>query len=405
MNNYKILKVNGYDVVHFPIKSRLAVVKIIVNVGAIHEADDCWGGKYYGAAHFLEHMFFKGTHNKSYEQINLELARLGDTNAYTSYDKTVYHITTLKSNFGKATNLLGEMFFEAAMPIDEFNKEKGVILEECQSGLDDPGHYFWTNVIGHAYKSKPVIGTKQTIKNMKLQSLLDFKNKYYTKKNIVWVVAGDLSSKEISETINKVTSKYQIPEGKTRPVNERQLTCGNKIIKHKADQAMFAMYFKTVSLTPSTFAERVRLNTLAEVLGGGMHSILFNKIREEMGLCYNVACSESEYSFGSMIYIFSAMNSKNVSKAQDAIVKELNKVAKGEISSDLLETVKDSHLFCVAQDFQTPLQVARMADRYFYAPIVSIDEESKIVKKINKDQLVETMQWLMKNQYGLVRMN
>ena len=127
----KLLEAAGFKVLHEKRSDSLATIRAIVNAGSTSEAEE----KDYGVAHFLEHMFFKGTTKQGYKELNKKLTRLGSHNAYTSRDRTVYHMMFLPQKFSTAVDLLTEMIFEAVCDPEEFEKERGVILEEVQMYL------------------------------------------------------------------------------------------------------------------------------------------------------------------------------------------------------------------------------------------------------------------------------
>ena len=159
-----IINVNGYRVFHLQTDNPIVNARVIVNAGAADETADA-----YGVAHFLEHMFFKGTEKHSYKEINQITSELGAINAYTSRFQTCYHFTFLAGDFVPATGILFEMTFRPAFPEDEFEKEKGVIKEECQSGLDSPRGFFsdrYTEDLLGTPVGHPIIGNLKSIADM-----------------------------------------------------------------------------------------------------------------------------------------------------------------------------------------------------------------------------------------------
>ena len=171
----KVLNVEGFKVLYHKKSSPITSVRILVNAGACNEETP----DVYGSAHFLEHMFFKGTKSKSVKEVNKITSELGSANAYTASNRTVYRINCLNENFSKSLNILSEMLFEAEMTEEEFNKERGVILEEIQTELDSPSTYFFT-ILREQFLGTPahrVLGHTENISKITLDELKQFRSK------------------------------------------------------------------------------------------------------------------------------------------------------------------------------------------------------------------------------------
>ncbi len=180
-----------------------ATIRIVVNAGSDLETIP-------GTAHFLEHMIFKGTLDNSYEEINKKISRLGSTNAYTSSDKTVFHIVTTVEGIKEATETLLEMVTRPAIDVEEIEKEKGVILEEYRSSKDDSFGFLYdsacfalTNGETHS-----ILGDENSIKSMSDLVIREFYRKYYTQNNICINLVGNLSG-FTEAAFKKIIQKYE----------------------------------------------------------------------------------------------------------------------------------------------------------------------------------------------------
>jgi len=162
----EIKNINGFKVANIYNNSNITFMGIGVIAGSNFEMPDI-----YGISHFSEHMFFKGTKNRNWKQINEEFASIGASqNAYTDNTEVLYHCTFPTKSLKQAIDLMGDMFFNSLCPIEELKKERKVILEE-KKGYDDDHTSFFYESIGKEFfvkeKGHPTIGTTKTIKSIK----------------------------------------------------------------------------------------------------------------------------------------------------------------------------------------------------------------------------------------------
>ena len=191
-----------------------------IKTGSINEND-----KNSGVAHFLEHLFFKGTEKNPAGTFDRILESKGaDTNAATSKDFTHYYITIPSKDFDLALSLHSDMLLNPLIPRKELEKERLVVLEEISKGNDSPQNVMWENMFNLIYASqepkhpyfRPVIGKKEVIETITREEILDFYNKFYTPSNMTTVIVGDVNPEE---TIRKV-EKYFAPQGEIKPQTE-----------------------------------------------------------------------------------------------------------------------------------------------------------------------------------------
>jgi len=386
----KILNINGFIILYEKKSTNITTIRYIVNAGSTSE-------KYhneFGCAHFLEHMFFKGTEYHNYKDINRITSKLGNINAYTSMERTVFHIDTLYEDFNSAASILSEMFFHPLMDEQEFNKEKTVILEEYQSGIDNPFRFFygmmnesfWGTAFGHK-----VVGNKNSIKNMSIDILNNFRKQNYVVDNVVISVVGNIEENEVINTFSKILEN--VPSDNYTKLNSSKfeyslVDLSNLSFNHKSKQAIIGLTVKGISSI-----EHNSMNfcgsVFAQGMGGGMHSLLFDRIREELGLCYSIGTWANTYKDVGELTIYCMLDENNIQLAKDEILKVINKVRENGFDSELLDISKKGLLFDVATESETSSEYASLvADTYFLngCKYLSYEDKFNSLKNItNKD--------------------
>ncbi len=356
--------INGWNVLFQPKPSAQTInIRAVVNAGSAHELEP----RTFGVAHFLEHMFFKGTHKRNYSEINRKFAQLGDVNAYTTLERTVFYLTSMPEKVEEAAEIFFELFFDAKMPVEEFEKERGVILEEYQSSEDNPISWGVKKINWDTWGDAlhPTIGTRESIEGLQIEDLVDYKKKYYHPARTLFVITGDLEAEalwkcledHIRPPLTRVDTSTLFQPKAAFQTSHYQLENPN------SKQSLLFMVFPTVNE-----AECRKMKFLPELvvnlLGGGMHSVLFESIREQLGLCYAVGmqymtpCAEGYHS------VYSLLDANNIKTAYNAVLEEFDKLHFG-ISEELFETAKSNLLFGKSRSAETASGVGGQADSYF----------------------------------------
>jgi predicted Zn-dependent peptidase len=361
----KLLKFGDCSVLYEYRPRGLATLRLVVNAGSSHEIEI----SQYGAAHFLEHMFFKGTKNKSYDEVNKILDRLGYSNAYTTFDKTVYHIDFLPSNFPKAF---------------------------------DPDGYFFTlsqeNIWGDICHS--IIGTKETVSDMTRDTLLEFKNKWYNPQNMLFVIVGDIQESEIEEQFTKLP---QYSPGLVAGIPKATINYDAYYFQHKSDQAH--LYFVAKGLGPQQKASKYVNKIFLQGFGNCGHSLMYNRLREELGLCYTTGCYENGFGGNYYTGFYIVLDKKNIPQAKEEVFHLLEQVKEEGFSQESLEISKERQLFHLAQIDQTNSSYAVLADSYFSHGIIGLQEYENCVKSIENEDIISYANWVDDDGVKLICMN
>ncbi len=259
-----------------------------------------------GYSHFTEHMLFKGTKNRNYQQISLEIDRLGGyMNASTSKEVTNYYITLSPKFIIIALDVLSDMFFESIIPDAEFTIEKKVILEEIKMGQDNPDDYlfdiFYQDFFGDTPLGRPIPGTLDSIESSTREMLYSYYTKCYSSQNSVLSLAGGLWSSEtekgkLKSMIQKFFGDRHISEEKSSFESTNQDKQEKKRLVHHQNKKLEQVHFLFGLPGISEMDENdVAFQVFTHLIGGTMSSRLFRKLREENGLCYSVSSFHSQY--------------------------------------------------------------------------------------------------------------
>jgi predicted Zn-dependent peptidase len=304
MVNRKVLS-NGIQVVFETMPYlRSAAFGIWVKVGSSNEDNDN-----NGISHIIEHMLFKGTKNRTAKQIADDMARIGgDINAYTSKEYTSFYAVTLDEHLDIAIEIIGDMFLNSLFDEAALEKEKGVIIEEIDMYDDSPEDLVHEMLQMKVWEKHPlgyqISGTKNAVRAVTRQQLLDFMAKYYVSKNMVISVAGNFKEDKIMEILEEQFAK--VPEGPRQPYCSVPIYKPTIYTKEKdVEQLHLNIAFDSIVADSK---DKYTLTILNAVFGGSINSRLFQVIRENLGLVYSIYSYGSAFKQAGLLHIYGAMN-------------------------------------------------------------------------------------------------
>ena len=336
----KIFK-NGLRIITVPmVDNKTATVLVLVEAGSKYE-----GKKNNGISHFLEHMCFKGTTKRPQAgDISLELDNLGaESNAFTSHEFTGYYAKAYSKNVYKAIDIISDMYLNPVFDEKEIRKEKGVIIEEMNMYKDLPMKnvfYLFMNLLyGDTPVGRTILGDKDFIKKTNQKDFLEYRRKHYVASATTVVVAGEIDEKQVVKEIevkfkdasnSKKTNKEKVKESQIKP----QVKLGYK----DSDQSHLILGVRAFD-----FKKKDNLNTsvLGGVLGAGMSSRLFQKLRGEMGVCYYVRAENDSFSDHGFLGVSAGVDNKRVTEVVKVILEEFNQLKTELVSNKELKKVKE----------------------------------------------------------------
>ncbi len=297
-----------------------------------------------GIAHFLEHMFFKGTEKRPGAQIAFDVESFGgEVNAFTSFDYTCYYINSPKTEINKTVEILLDMVSNPMFKKEDILPEREVVFEEYRRSIDNYNHFAFHQLQKSCFKggySHPILGREETIKNFSREQLDSFRSNHYNLSNSLFVVAGDLSNKdEIENTINK----FNLPQGPKSQFPEFSLHDSSKINVHQKETMMSQI---TLSIGAPHYddinapAEDLAINTL----GYGETSRLHQGLVLNDSLCNASAGSTMFMQKGGVHFIKVIFPPKNLNKVVSEIVKVLKNTLITGFEGWEVEKIKNQYI-------------------------------------------------------------
>jgi predicted Zn-dependent peptidase len=297
-----------------------------------------------GISHFIEHMLFKGTKNRSAEDIARSVDSIGGgLDAFTAKEMVSYNTKVLDEHLPIAFDVLADMVRNPLFREEDIEKEKGVILEELKMEVDNPEYLLHDIFSSNFYKDhplgKPIIGSKDTIRAFDRGMIDSYFQRYYSPSNILITAAGNLNHAELVELARqhfedlKISAKLA-PE--VAPVPHARLVFRNKTSLEQTHLYM------GVPAYPFPHELRFACYTLNTILGGGMSSRLFQNIREKQGLAYAVYSELSMYRDTGCMAIYAGTAVETCGKVIESIVKEFRELKENLVPAEELRRAKDN---------------------------------------------------------------
>ena len=285
INEYRLY--NGLRVVAQPIDSLRSVsVGVWVATGSLKETE-----REAGLSHFIEHMLFKGTENRTAQQIAQEMDDIGaQMNAFTSRDCTCYYVKATGEHLAKAVDMLSDMILCPRFDAEEMEREKNVVLEEILMAEDAPEDVVFELLsraaFGDAPMARPVLGSKQSVAAFTPDDLRQYMKQHYCAENLLLSVAGSFDEKELLDLATRYFGEVA-PSGAEDAYPAAPTRSRKKVLAASKDieQAHIALMFPAYGSRDERYFP---LSVLNNALGGYMSSRLFQRIREQSGLAYAV---------------------------------------------------------------------------------------------------------------------
>jgi len=395
----KIYK-NGLRVITVPMKDNPTVtVLVLVGTGSDYESKEV-----NGISHFLEHMCFKGTIKRPNSKvISHELDALGcQYNAFTGNEYTGYYAKGDPKNFKQIFDVVSDIYLNSTFPETEMEKEKGVIVEEINMYEDMPASHvtdLFTEVLyGDQPAGRSTLGTKENINKMIRDNFVSYKKSHYVGANTVVIVAGNIANDEVYKEVDKyfkdIKTTNKIKKPKTKDVqNEPKV-----LIKYKeTDQTHFVLGVRSFGI----FDEKnMKVSLLAGVLGAGMSSRLFNKLREEMGVAYYVRASNQPSLDHGSFQISAGVNNLRTEEVLKEIIKECNLVMKEKVGEVELEKVKSLIIGNMKMSLEATDDIANFygGQEVLKGEIKTLEDKIKEIKKVTTSDIQKIAKIIFKTK-------
>ena len=296
-----------------------------------------------GISHFIEHMLFKGTNTRTAKQIAEDIEDVGgQINAFTGREATCFYVKALDTHLELSLDILSDMLFNSNLLEEDIGKEKGVIVEEINMSEDSPEDVLsdlHTKAIWDTDSiSLPILGTMNTVKSFSRKMIVDYIDSYYIPENSVISISGKFDMKNIENLVEKYFGKWSCTDKRITKYSSPKILNKHYFRKKDIEQLHVSLGIPGVELGND---DTYTLILLSNILGGGASSRLFQKIREELGVCYSIYCYISAFKNTGVVSIYAGLNPMHAKVAIDAIKEEVSKFAKLGIDDEKLSKAKE----------------------------------------------------------------
>ncbi len=327
---------NGIEVITERIPHFKSVsIGVWIRAGSVNETRDI-----NGVSHLLEHLFFKGTKTRTARRIGEELEGMGGAaNAFTSREYTCIYARTLESHIDLAVELLADLLLNSTFR--DLEKEKAVVAEEIQSYIDTPDEHVHDLLCSMMWRRHslgyPITGSRRALSALNRKVVKDYYRRWYVPSNVVISIAGGFDNDSLHALVEKHFAGLA-GRGNQHRYETPKVGAANKIHQRSIGQAHLCIAMPSVSAADD---RRYPVNLLANILGGSSISRLYQRVREDAGLAYQISTFLSSFENAGMLGVYAAVGPKRLQKALDIIIGEMASLKKKKVPPKELHTAKE----------------------------------------------------------------
>lgn len=309
-----------------------------------------------GISHFIEHLLFKGTPLRSAKRIAEEFDAMGgELNAFSAKEYTCYYAKVLDEKVEDAFGVMTDMLLRSLMRPRDVDAERKVILEEIAMHEDSPDDIIHDLFVSALWESHPlgksVLGYQNVIRTLGSEEITSYFSRFYRPDNMVIAVAGNIEHGRVVDLVDRLMDSDGSGEGHERHSVVPEIRPHTVVYNRPTEQAHIVLGTQGL---PRQHPSRFALAVLDNILGGGMSSRLFQKIREERSLAYSIFSYHSMYVETGLVAVYAGTNPENVSAVLELIKEEIDQLlsrgitpeelerAKGHIKGNLVLSLEDS---------------------------------------------------------------
>lgn len=367
------------------------------NTGAIcetkHEA---------GISHFIEHLMFKGTEKRTAKEISEYIDyEGGNMNAFTSREFTGYYIKMLSSKIDIAIEVFSDMLINSTFSQENIDKERNVIIEEIKMYEDIPEEVVHEKNIEFALRgihSNSISGTEEGLKKISREDILKYLKEQYVKENLVISICGDINEEEVVASLQKAMDKLASKTVERKLDMSYEINKGENIIKKETNQVHLCFNTRGVAKTSE---HKYPSALISNVLGGGMSSRLFQKIREERGLAYSVYTYSSRFDNCGLFTIYAGTTKNDYRDVIAIIEEEIKDIKNNGMTTVELEKAKNklkSDLIFALESTNAKMMKAALSyleEQKLY----SIDDMITKIDAVTMDDIKKTADFMFDENY------
>jgi len=344
-----------------------------------------------GISHFIEHMVFKGTHNRSTFQIAKELDSIGGmSNAFTAKENTCFHARVLGKHFDRLADILSDIFLHSLFDPLDMERERQVILQEISMVEDSPdenvhvllNRRFWED---HPL-GLPILGTNETVAAIQKETIVEYMGRSYGPENVIVSAAGNIQHETLVSYLRPLFEELEpggVAKDRVPPRSNSGISCQEK----DHEQVHLCLGAEAPSMKDDRRYACALFNVL---LGGNMSSRLFQEIREKRGLAYSVYSFHSAYCDSGMFGVYLATDNGNINPALETIENEIRKIQEGDVTTDDLVAAKEHLVGGIYLSSENPdnrmMRIAK--NEMVFHRYVSYEELVGRMEKVTIDEIV-----------------
>jgi len=377
---------NGATLLNAPSASRNIGVFLIVRAGSRDETAETAG-----LAHYLEHMFYKGTERRpTTQQITREIDRLGaSTNAYTDTEEVGYYAEGPATAMRQLADIVTDMLSRPLFAVEEVERERNVVLQELSARLADPDGWIWDRLGTVAFGAdQPVswsaAGFPAVVEKATREQLLDYHRSFYAPASMCLVIAGGAQLEpERAEAL-----LADVPTAQPRPRAQARWGLGDRYAANvrpftPAEEPQIKMALAVPGI-PALDADRTALSVMTYILGGGMSSRLFHTVRERNGLAYSIFALHEALEDIGVFAIATGTRPKDAAKAVRLSFRELRRIAARPVPATELAAAKSAMIGHMLRGTETAMASARFYGTRWRArlPLETPDDRAAAVSRV-----------------------
>jgi predicted Zn-dependent peptidase len=387
---------NGVSLLNSPSASRNVGVFLIVRAGSRDETADTSG-----LAHYLEHMFFKGTARRPTTlHISREIDRLGaNTNAYTDTEEVAYYAEGPATTLDDLTDIITDMLTRPLFAAEEVERERNVVLQELSARLSDPDGWIWDRLGtvtfgGDQPMAWSAAGFPAVIEKASRDQLLDYHRSFYAPESMCLAIAGgsSLGAERAAELLADVPTAKPRPRVPAVWGQGERYTCNVRPLTDQ-EEPQIRMVFAVPGI-PATDDDRTALSVMTHILGGGMSSRLFHTVRERNGLCYSIFSHHEGFEDSGVFVISTGTRPKDARKATQLSFKEFRALAETPVPEDELSDTKSAMIGRLLRSTETAISLARFFAGRWRAglPMEAPDSRAEAISRVSAEQVQRVAQ-------------
>jgi predicted Zn-dependent peptidase len=349
-----------------------------------------------GISHFIEHAVFKGTEKRSALEIAIETDRLGgNLDAFTMHEETGFAVKVVDRQLANAFDLLADLLVNPRFDEKELKREQKVIIEEIKMTEDSPedflGELFNEKLFPNHPLGLSIAGTPRTVKTFNHETTREFHQQVFAPENLIIAAAGNLEHAQIVELAEKFFNRRSKIKGQKSKIEDQRPTIASPIVIKRNRTLEQAHLIIATPFVAATDEKRYAADILANALGGGTSSRLWQKVREEKGLAYSVGASAAMYQDCGVFQIYAGTSPHNAEKVLDISLKELGRVRRNGITTEELELMKAQSAASILLGLEDSANRAATLARLemVHGRQISIEETLQKIEAVTTDEVRE----------------